>query len=520
MDKKRAFSGGLNGVIFLIVLSVLNVPVCLPKERALRPQSINSTKIALVIGNSNYGILDSLQNPLNDALAMKRSLEGIGFFVQLRLDGTRDEIISDIKRFGDRISGKGKLGFFFYAGHGVQISGENFIVPVEATIDADSRPDLELVSLSTLLREMARAKNLANIVVLDACRDNPYRKLDEKNPIGLAEFKHPSGKELLLAYATGPGQLASDGIGPNSVFTGSLQRRLRIPGIKIEDVFKGVVKDVMTQTNNQQQPWITFSLTRDICLVSCPDESSQPILPPTQTPLPPSPKTPKVIPPALPPNESPKSKLPSQHIPGVQSSNGNRFRLFLGYGMASLIISKESPTRKTRFGTPEKDTESYSSGGIGFSLQYFLDYDFSLIYHGLSAELHGISLNTDSGKSTEIDGNGSIEFRSILISYNWGGERNSWIGEWWVIYLGFGYGHCSADLEAYSGERYDVSITGGQTIFGFDYRSDGDWVIGSSLIWNQDGSPNGNRVRELEDRGYRTRAVANLATLSVGYQFD
>jgi len=103
-------------------------------ERALKPYTPEIKKVALVVGNSNYGFIESLDNPINDALAMRNSLASIGFDVHVRLDGTREEIVRDLDRFGDRISSKNTIGLFFYAGHGVQIKGQNFLVPVDATL--------------------------------------------------------------------------------------------------------------------------------------------------------------------------------------------------------------------------------------------------------------------------------------------------------------------------------------------------------------------------------------------------
>jgi len=129
-----------------------------------------------------------------------------------------------------------------------------------------------------------------------------------------------------------------------------------------------------------------------------------------------------------------------------------------------------------------------------------------------------VSFITDAWKSDDQHGNGTIDFRSISLN-NWRGEPDSMIGKWWVIYLGFGFGYCATNFEADSGKKYIVSSMGAHSIFGFDYRTEKDWLFGSSFRWAMGGSPSGTQVQELEDQGYDVRVSSSLTALSVGYQF-
>ena len=129
-----------------------------------------------------------------------------------------------------------------------------------------------------------------------------------------------------------------------------------------------------------------------------------------------------------------------------------------------------------------------------------------------------MSFITDAWKSDDQHGNGTIDFRSISLN-NWRGEPDSMIGKWWVIYLGFGFGYCATNFEADSGKKYIVSSMGAHSIFGFDYRTEKDWLFGSSFRWAMGGSPSGTQVQELEDQGYDVRVSSSLTALSVGYQF-
>ncbi|CTQ57645.1 putative protein containing caspase domain protein [Roseibium album] len=218
-------------------------------------------RLALVVGNGSYTHVAPLDNPVNDAELMAASLEDVGFEVMLVTDATRDTLIKAISDFGRRLreADDDATGLFYYAGHGVQSFGANFLLPVD--INLMDAADLSLVGVpaQALLRQMFSANNKTNIVILDACRDNPFVSIPDLNENGLAEMKAPRG--TFLAYSTGPGEVALDGSEDNSPFTGSLARRMSTPGVPIEALFKNVRRDVLDATNGIQTPWDTSSMT-------------------------------------------------------------------------------------------------------------------------------------------------------------------------------------------------------------------------------------------------------------------
>lgn len=218
-------------------------------------------RLALVVGNSAYTHVTPLDNPKNDAALMAESLEAVGFDVMLVTDATRDELTRAIADFGRKLrdADDDTTGLFYYAGHGVQSFGSNFLLPVDVSLSDAADLSLVAVPAQALLRQMFSARNQTNIVILDACRDNPFQSIPDLNENGLAEMKAPRG--TFLALSTGPGEVALDGVGANSPFTGSLARRMSTPGIPIETLFKNVRRDVLEETNGVQTPWDTSSMT-------------------------------------------------------------------------------------------------------------------------------------------------------------------------------------------------------------------------------------------------------------------
>jgi len=216
-------------------------------------------RVALVIGNAAYAN-SPLRNPVNDARAMARTVRELGFDVIVRENTTEKEMNRAINEFGDRLV-NGGVGFFFYAGHGVQMSGRNFLIPIGADIRSEGDVDVESVDVNRVLARMEAARNRLNIVVLDACRDNPFGRGFRSVGRGLVSIDAPSG--TLIAYATAPGRLARDGDGPNGLYTGELLRAMREPGLRLEDVFKRVRSSVRQRTNGEQIPWEASSIEGD-----------------------------------------------------------------------------------------------------------------------------------------------------------------------------------------------------------------------------------------------------------------
>lgn len=220
-------------------------------------------RLALVIGNSGYGTVSPLDNPSHDARLIAETLEGLNFKVTLLLDGTQNDMKRGISQFGRdlRDAGPDATGLFYYAGHGVQSFGTNYLLPVDVALSNAADLDLVAVEAQSVLRQMFSARNKTNIVILDACRNNPFSDILEFNDNGLAEMQAPTG--TFLAYATAPGGVALDGTEGNSPFTRSMATQMSTPGLRIEQMFKNVRVEVIEKTNGQQTPWDASSLTSD-----------------------------------------------------------------------------------------------------------------------------------------------------------------------------------------------------------------------------------------------------------------
>lgn len=220
-------------------------------------------RLALVVGNSAYGSVSSLDNPSHDARLIAETLETLGFKVTLLLDSNQIQMKRGISQFGRelRAAGTDATGLFYYAGHGVQSFGTNYLLPVDVELENAADLDLVAVEAQSVLRQMYSARNKTNIMILDACRNNPFSELPEFNDNGLAEMQAPTG--TFLAYATAPGGVALDGLDGNSPFTQALATRISTPGQRIEQMFKDVRVDVIQKTNGMQTPWDSSSLTSD-----------------------------------------------------------------------------------------------------------------------------------------------------------------------------------------------------------------------------------------------------------------
>jgi uncharacterized caspase-like protein len=220
-------------------------------------------RVALVIGNSAYkGDMPALPNPANDAALMTRALKSVGFDVVSAVDASQGEMKQAIAAFSEKLTAAGQegTGLFFYAGHGVQVGGENYLIPVDAKIKREADVDLVAVSASTVLKQMEFANSAVNIIVLDACRNNPLGDGARALSRGLAKIETaPRGS--FIAYSTAPGSTAADGDGVNSPYTKALAETITQPGLSIADVFQEVRTKVLASTGNQQTPWDSSSLT-------------------------------------------------------------------------------------------------------------------------------------------------------------------------------------------------------------------------------------------------------------------
>jgi uncharacterized caspase-like protein len=229
---------------------------------ALAPAAAEK-RVALVIGNSAYQHTAPLKNPSNDASDMAAELRQLNFDVIDGTDLSKDEMEKLIRAFAAKLTGA-DVGLFFYAGHGLQVDGRNFLAPVDAKLKSDTDLDFEAVELNLVLKQLERNSRVA-IVFLDACRDNPLatvlaqtsRSLEVGR--GLARIDRAVG--MMIAFSTQPGNVALDGQGRNSPFTGALLRHIATEGSSINDVMIDVRNDVLKATDGKQVPWENSSLT-------------------------------------------------------------------------------------------------------------------------------------------------------------------------------------------------------------------------------------------------------------------
>jgi formylglycine-generating enzyme required for sulfatase activity len=252
-------------VFSFCMISVYIGGLSLADDRGLKLASGDKTatkseqRAALVIGNGTYESAP-LRNPPNDAQAMAGILRELGFDVAESENLDQKAMKKEIQAFGQKLL-KGGIGLFYYAGHGMQVNGRNYLIPVGAQIEHEKQVEYEAVDVGAVLAEMDNARNRLNIVILDACRDNPFARSFRSSAQGLASMNAPTG--TLVAYATAPGSVANDGTGENGIYTGELIKTMTIQGLKVEDVFKQVRSAVRETTQGRQVPWESSSLEGD-----------------------------------------------------------------------------------------------------------------------------------------------------------------------------------------------------------------------------------------------------------------
>ncbi len=222
-------------------------------------------RVALVIGNAAYKS-SPLANPVNDATDMAKSLRALGFDVVLRTNITSKQIGRTLRAFRTKIK-PGDVALVFYAGHGLQINGENYLPAVDADIVGEDDVPNQSLSTRQILDVLADSKSSMNLVFLDACRDNPYARSFRSATRGLTRENAPSG--TLMSFATRPGSVAADGTGRNGLYTSVLLKAMEEKNQPIEQVLKQVVRGVTAASNGAQEPWMEGSVTGDFCFGSC-----------------------------------------------------------------------------------------------------------------------------------------------------------------------------------------------------------------------------------------------------------
>ncbi len=225
-------------------------------------------RTALVIGNGDYA-QRPLRNPVNDAIDMSAALKKLGFDVMTLKDANLQKMEDAVNEFSQRLS-QGGLGLFYYAGHGVQVSGENYLIPVDAQLKRDNDVRYKALALGQVLGALKDAKNQINLVLLDACRNNPFTTDKRSLERGLAVVS--AAKGTLIGYATGPNEEAADGKGRNGTYTEHLLKHMATPGLPVELMLKQVRTTVDSSTNGEQIPWTQSSLIGDVYLAALPQQ--------------------------------------------------------------------------------------------------------------------------------------------------------------------------------------------------------------------------------------------------------
>jgi caspase domain-containing protein/uncharacterized protein DUF6719 len=298
----NAMLGFIYSIAVIAAVSLTTLTVVAPTHAA-------SDRVALVIGNGAYQAAVQLPNPANDAADIAETLHRIGFEVIEGRDLGKNAMENKIREFGRKLD-KANLAIFFYAGHGLQVGGRNYLVPIDAKLERPGDLNFETIELSLVLAQMETEKRV-NLVFLDACRDNPLTRSLARGPAarsiaigqGLASVQSAIG--TMISYSTQPDNVALDGDGRNSPFAGALLRHIATPGLEISSLMKRVRADVASMTRDKQVPWDHSSLTGDVILV--PDGDSTAAVPVAPSAL--SPPAPAPSPPAA------TSRAPSVVVP-------------------------------------------------------------------------------------------------------------------------------------------------------------------------------------------------------------
>jgi hypothetical protein len=247
---------------------------------AARAQDRSHDKVALVIGNSQYVNVDPLPNPVNDARAVAQALRDIGFDVSDGYDLTRDGMEQQVRAFL-RKTETASLRVFYYAGHGLQVDDRNYLAPVNTRLERASDLGFETISLDSILENLD-SPSRTNVIILDACRNNPFAKAftargGAGRAFNVSRGLAPSnpGGGTLIAYSTKPGAVALDGSGANSPFTEALTRHLRTPGLEVRQMLTRVRADVIAATRGEQYPWDNSGLLSDVYLAGTGNDGGQ-----------------------------------------------------------------------------------------------------------------------------------------------------------------------------------------------------------------------------------------------------
>jgi hypothetical protein len=249
-------------------------PTSTPNLASSVPGPISETRVALVIGNSAYKNVPLLPNPVNDAHDISESLKQLGFTVQTVSNANFDEMRRNVIAFGRDAQGS-DIAVVFFAGHGMEVGGENWLIPVDAELLSDTDAESEAISLKTVMLQVTKATKLG-LIVLDACRNNPFAAKMQRTvrvrSVDRGFVRTEPLDNVLVAYSAKDGTTARDGSGRNSPFTSALIRHIQTPGLEVRFLFANVRDDVMTATKREQQPFVYGSLSSERIYLRMPDE--------------------------------------------------------------------------------------------------------------------------------------------------------------------------------------------------------------------------------------------------------
>ncbi len=294
-------------------------------------------RVALLIGNAAYQNVPPLSNPLNDVRAFSQALRDVGFDVIVRENcdlRTMDEAVTD---FWNRLKGK-EAGLFYYSGHGMQVNGENFLVPVSAAIEKEMDIKYNCFPAQKVLELMDDAKAQTNIVILDACRNNPFKRGSRSAAMGLARMDAVG--QMFVAYATDPDKVANDGDpGGNSPYMRHILKNMKTPGLPVEMMFKEVRAGVLEETNQKQRPWELSCLTRNFSFVPA---GMAPAQPPTVSD---PPQTQTTVTTSEPPHETTVSVPPTPTMSSepAKKSRWDSMWEAIGWGSKSTPVPNTTP---------------------------------------------------------------------------------------------------------------------------------------------------------------------------------
>jgi hypothetical protein len=243
-----------------IIIASIVLLSAIPLAAETASETLPEARIALVIGNSAYPNVP-LKNPANDARDISAALKKLGFQVNLVIDGDLAAMSRAIRDFGAAIKRPDAVALFYYSGHGVQYRGANYLIPAKADIQAPDELSFSAVNAEQIYAKMEASGDRTNIVLLDACRNNPFPGSERASERGLAVVGTIQPPQSLIVYATAPGKTAQDGEGRNGVFSSALLKHLSDPGLDVEIMFRRVRDEVISATGGAQVPWTNSSLS-------------------------------------------------------------------------------------------------------------------------------------------------------------------------------------------------------------------------------------------------------------------